>query len=59
MKVLKDDQQAQLRELLERLIQDGYQADEGDMSELAFWATELKPKRIRRKLAEALDVIQS
>jgi len=58
MKVLSTEQQTDLRELLVRLTEDGYQADLGDMAQLEYWAIELKPKRVRKKkeiVQEAVD----
>lgn len=57
MKLLTTEQQTQLRQLLETVME--YEGAEGFneefKSELAYWAQELKPKRVRKKVDLIVD----
>ena len=48
MKTLSTEQQVELQKLLENLTDSTF---EPNYEELAYWATELKPKRVRKKLS--------
>ncbi len=53
MKLLQTTQQTELKEFLEVLRESSDHLGEAQLGLLNYWIQELKPKRVRRKLAEA------